>query len=88
MSEQEPRAGDHVRHEPSGEEWVVAHVSNGMLAWCGWPAGMVKLSECRVRRRCSDAEHLALVNKIATMGDGDFRASHAQRYLRERAMSN
>jgi hypothetical protein len=88
MSEQPPRCGDHVHHEPSGEDWVVAHVSNDMLAWCGWPGGMTKLSECRVIKRCSDEEHLKLVNEIANMSDGDFRGEHARRYLRNRSLSN
>lgn len=89
MTEQPPRCGDHVHHSPSGEDWVVAHVSNNMLAWCGWPGGMAKLEDCRVIHRCTEEEHLKLVNEIASMGNcDDFRAEHARRYLCERALSN
>ena len=84
MADQMPRAGDHVLHEPSGETWVVAHVSdNGkMVAWCGWPAGMARLSECRLTKQCSDREHWALVNKLALLPDDDIRAEPARRHLR------
>jgi len=82
-SPQEPRCGDHVHHGPTGEDWVVAHVSNGKLAWCGWPAGVADLSDCRLIKQCTDEEHLKLVNEIASIGSDDFRATHARRYLRD-----
>ena len=80
-AEQPPRCGDHVYHEPTEEEWVVAHVDGDKLAWCGWPAGMANLSDCKVIMRCSDEEHMKLVNEIANISSDDFRGTHARRYL-------
>ena len=57
------RAGDHVRHTPSGETWVVRSVEpeQNRLSWCGWPPGTALLSDCELVYSCSDAEHEKLV---------------------------
>lgn len=52
-----PRCGDTVLHQPTGERWIVAWAEGGDLAWAGWPDGMARLSDCRVIKRCTDAEH-------------------------------
>lgn len=62
------RAGDHVLHVPSGETWVVAYVDGDDLAWCGWPDGLGRTSDCTVTRRCTDAEHVAMLHEIAASG--------------------
>lgn len=73
------RAGDIVHHEPSGEDWVVAYVDGDDLAWCGWPAGEARLSDCRLMKPCSDAEHLDWLRHIA-QSDGK-RALRAREAL-------
>jgi len=40
--------GDIVHHLPSGEEWLVAFVQNGMMHWCGWPPGNAEEEEFRL----------------------------------------
>ena len=64
-----PRCGDTVQHHPTGEEWLVAYAdpARDELAWCGWPPGVAKLSDCTLVRRCSDEEHAALVAQILRM---------------------
>lgn len=42
------RTGDHVLHKPSGETWVVAFVDGDDLAWCGWPNGLARTSDCEL----------------------------------------
>ena len=79
---QDIKAGDHVFHEPSGETWVVAHVSNNMLAWCGWPAGMTKLEDCKLVKSCTHDEHVDMLIELAGMQD-DFRGEHARRTLKQ-----
>lgn len=80
MSDHKPlRAGDHVFHRPSRETWVVAYVDGPSLAWCGWPAGEAKISDCTLLKRCSDAEHLSILRELATSGGR--RAGIAQRTL-------
>lgn len=59
------RAGDIVHHEPTGEDWVVAYVDGEYLAWCGWPAGEARLSDCRLTKPCSDEEHIDWLRQIA-----------------------
>jgi hypothetical protein len=59
------RAGDIVHHEPTGEDWVVAYVDGEYLGWCGWPAGEAKLSDCWLKKTCTDEEHLHRLQEIA-----------------------
>lgn len=84
------RAGDHVRHRPSGEEWIVAVDSeNGRVSWSGWPEGMAAEEDCELQRAASDEERLRQLRACASMPgtDGDPRrgADHrkvaAQRQL-------
>ena len=70
------RAGDHVLHRPSGETWVLAYVDGDHLAWCGWPAGEAKISDCELVRRATDDEHTRLLRDLAK-GE-DKRASRAR----------
>lgn len=39
------RCGDHVRHVPTGETWVVAYVDG---EWRDWPDGDAEASDCAV----------------------------------------
>ena len=52
-----PRTGDHVRHHPSGQTWVVAFVEGDHVWPAGWPEGAERMSECTVVHRCTDEEH-------------------------------
>lgn len=79
-----PRCGDTVIHHPTGERWLVAYVDGDRLAWCGWPEGEARLSDCSVLRRCSDAAHVALLREIAGMrNSADRRARMAAALLAE-----
>lgn len=73
------RAGDIVHHEPTGEDWVVAYVDGEHLAWCGWPAGEAKLSDCWLKKSTTDEVHIGLLKQLAK-SDGK-RARMAQREL-------
>lgn len=64
-----PRCGDHVLHKPSGETWVVAWCEGDDLAWCGWPNGIARTSDCQIVHRASDAEHRVSVQRVAQCGD-------------------
>lgn len=64
------RTGDTVLHRPSGERWLVAYVYQDYLAWCGWPEGEAKLSDCELIRVCTDYDHWELVKKIANEASG------------------
>lgn len=59
------RAGDIVHHEPTGEDWVVAYCDGERLAWCGWPDGEAKASDCWLKKSCTDEEHVQRLREIA-----------------------
>lgn len=65
--------GDHVRHEPSGEEWVVARIAGDLLFWCGWPTGCTKLSECTLIEKASPASRAALIDELKRLPPSDSR---------------
>lgn len=75
--------GDTVYHGPSGEEWIVAFVRSEMLAWCGWPAGMVKLAECKLVKKATKEERLSLLRTMADIGQDDMRWRYAKQALEE-----
>lgn len=74
------RAGDHVKHLPTGEEWVVAYVDGDDLAWCGWPDGLARVSDCVLTFEVNDAGHRKWLEEIAASKSGR-RARHAQAEL-------
>lgn len=79
----ELRCGDTVTHRPTGETWTVAFVDGNELSWVGWPFGFARTADCEVRRRCTDAEHVELLLRIA-QGEhdgGDYRPAMAWRDL-------
>ncbi len=76
--------GDHVRHAPSGEDWVVAYVQGDRLAWCGWPEGLAALSDCTLIRKASAEERDRLLLEMADSGGSDSRARYARQRLSQR----
>lgn len=82
------RAGDIVLHKPSGQRWVVAHVSDSgeMVAWCGWPGGMTNTTDVELVEPCDDATHMKTLRDLSRIGD--FRSDHARRTLDAMETSN
>ncbi|MEW6125414.1 MAG: hypothetical protein AB1698_22640 [Pseudomonadota bacterium] len=79
MSEPRIRCGDHVFHAPSEETWVVAwadYEAND-LAWCGWPNGVARLSDCTLVKAATDEEHFATLEQVLSCSDS--RALRAAR---------
>ena len=71
---------DHVRHKPSGEEWLVAYVRGDRLAWCGWPPGEAALADCTLVKKATDEQRAKLIQELASCGD-DPRAYWARAEL-------
>lgn len=83
MSE-EMRTGDHVLHNPSGEEWIVAWAdyATGYMAPCGWPTCEARIADCTIISRASDENSDDLVEKLLTSGRTDaHRASQIRAAL-------
>lgn len=51
------RAGDHVKHHPTGETWVVRRVLGEHLEWFGWPPGQAYVWDCERTYACTEEEH-------------------------------
>jgi len=62
------RAGDIVRHRPTGEKWTVAYVQGDWLVWYGWPPGEARVSDCDLLEACSDEKHPASLSEWAKAG--------------------
>lgn len=62
------RAGDIVRHRPSGEQWQLAYADQGKVSPCGWPEGVADESDCEVIEACSDGAHIAMLQTWADKG--------------------
>lgn len=77
--------GDHVRHEPSGEEWVVAYTTGDRLVCCGWPESMALLSDCTLTKRADAKDRDDLLMCMAAIAGDDSRARYARRRLAEQA---
>lgn len=62
------RAGDVVRHKPSGEEWVVAAISprGPWLYPAGWPESRASIQECEMVKPATDAENVRMLLKAAS----------------------
>ena len=80
------RAGDRVKHGPTGETWIVAYVDGDYMAWCGWPEGEAKVSDCTLTETCSDDEHRKRLEEIAKSSGK--RAQRAQAALLELDKNN
>lgn len=84
------RAGDRVRHKPSGETWVVAHVDYGYgdLYWVGWPDGRARVDQCDLVAAASDTEHLDVLCRVARIrGVGTTRVRGCRRALIDWALA-
>lgn len=77
------RAGDTVKHRPSGETWLVACVTDdGAFFACGWPETRAQQSDADVIEEASDEECLDVLRRFTAMRDTSSRASWARENLR------
>jgi hypothetical protein len=82
----EAKTGDTVLHGPTGEEWMVAYAdaANNRIAWCGWPPGRAKLSDCTIVYVASAEESEKLIREMAEGRGDDHRFAWARRELAAR----
>ena len=76
---------DVVLHGPTQEKWVVAYVRGDCLAWCGWPEGEAKLSDCTLQKKATPEERNKLLIEMAAMKGDDSRGVYA-RYVLSKAV--
>jgi len=69
------RTGDVVKHNPSGETWVLAWGNEQEVIACGWPETVAKPSDCTLVVAATDEAHRKLVLEIAGKRNDDLRKS-------------
>jgi hypothetical protein len=77
------RTGDTVLHRPTGESWVVAYVINDRLAWCGWPEGEAKASDCEIVELGTNKQRNDTLTLMTQIPGDDARKRYAQQLLKE-----
>lgn len=64
---------DHVKHMPSGEEWIVARV-NDLYVWpCGWPESMAMKIDCVLIKKSSQESRDKLIEELKKLPATDAR---------------
>lgn len=85
------RAGDTVRHLPTGEEWGLATDQVDAYVYPeGWPPTAAKASDCRLLEQATDSERLETLSLWAGLSGGpevlnDWRVIQAKHQLGQAA---
>ncbi len=83
------RAGDKVKHAPSGETWVLACDQVGdEVHPTGWPESIAQAKDCTLVVAATDEERLDKLKSVADQCAGQMRGSRAKRQLEEAAESS
>lgn len=72
------RAGDVIKHIPSGETWGVAATQGNELVCCGWPESIAPMSDCELVKACTDEEHIAMLKSVVNSCGDQLRGSWAR----------
>jgi hypothetical protein len=76
------RAGDHIHHKPSGEDWVLAADQDGDRVVCaGWPESFAKAVDCELKRAATDEERISMLRKVSEACGDQSRGRLARRQL-------
>jgi hypothetical protein len=79
------RAGDAVKHIPSGEKWTLAYgdveSGDGTVSANGWPESTAAATDCEIFRHASDDESSIRLHEWATREFLDRRHVICKRYL-------
>ena len=61
--------GDTVKHQPTGETWLVVKVSDGYLYPAGWPKSRALVADCVLVKK-GDAATLEWLDKVIALSGG------------------
>ena len=77
------RAGDTVKHEPTGEEWVLANdEEQGRVSACGYPPSLTEAQHCKLVEAATDEDRLSMLEQWAELAGGrDHRIGTAKHQL-------
>lgn len=78
-------AGDVVRHNITGEEWVLScDEEDGEVMPCGWPMCTAKANDCSLVLEATMDERIAMLKSWTENKDSrDFRVTTARRQLQK-----
>lgn len=61
------RAGDRVKHRPSGETWILCcDERNGRVAPCGWPESYADALDCELIERANHQVRVSMLRLAST----------------------
>ena len=64
---------DHVHHKPSGENWVVARVTEQHIYPAGWPPCRADIADCELIRKATPEQVENLKVDLRKLPPGDER---------------
>lgn len=64
---------DAVHHWPSGEDWVVARVTDEHVYPAGWPPGRALLAHCTLLKKATDEQRESLREQLRKLPRDDDR---------------
>lgn len=79
------RAGDTVKHLPSGEQWTLAcDEDRGRVMPCGWPESEAQASDYVLLRAATDDERMEMLHRFASkVGGSSFGTSYRTSIAKE-----
>jgi len=79
------RAGDRVKHRPTGEVWILAtDEDDGRVMPAGWPECQAMASDCELVEAATDEKRIRMLIRVADSVDPySRRAATAGRQLAE-----
>lgn len=73
------RAGDAVKHGPTGETWVLAADQHGDDVVCaGWPESIAKAADCTLVEAATDDQRREMLMRVAESCTDQIRGSWAR----------
>lgn len=83
------RAGDVVKHKPTGEEWILANDQTGKdVSPCGWPECWADAEHCELVKSATDEERLKMLQKWANITNSLDQCDHRIRDARTQLEAN
>ena len=74
------RAGDTVKHGPSGETWTLAcDQERDWVMPAGWPESFGRASDCVLVKAASDADRLEMLDLVSQHSERSYRSALASR---------
>jgi hypothetical protein len=64
---------DIVKHNPTGEEWVVARVFGEHLWPAGWPPGRAELADCELVEKATEEQREIMIRRLQKLPNNDER---------------